>query len=306
MAEAPSMSEAKRALVEKYLRGEFAQQTGADAHARQADSAAAESRESVTPVQTGGSEPPFFFLHGHVARGEFFYFPLARRLRPERPFYAVEPFRFDGLPVPPSFSSIAAAHLKSLRAVSPEGPYCLGGWCNGALLAYEMARQLHAEGQQVDQLVLMNPVYLRYPAWHRFVRWTIRRVGPALGCGEDKQLELYLWLRHGLRFVAHTLAYVRSADYRKANGFRGFGRDDYPGIYNWSAMDYAPPGLYPGRVAVIWSGAQPYRSGWRRAEKSEMVEVHILPGRHLYESLDILAERLRTCLAPVVDSRSSA
>ena len=295
--EAPSPSEAKRALVERYLRGEFAKApAGVDVRPKQPDSAAAESRESVTPVQTAGSEPPFFFLHGHVARGEFFYFPLARRLGRDRPFYAVEPYRFEGLPVPPPFISIAAAHLKSLRAVSPEGPYSLGGWCNGALLAYEMARQLHDEGQVVEQLVLMNPVYLRYPAWHRFVRWAIIRLGKAAGVGEDKQLEFYLWLRNCLRFLVHVVAYVRSADYRRSTGFDGFRQDDYPGIYNWTAMDYMPSGPYTGKTAVIWSGSQPYRQGWRKAEKSQAVEVHVLPGRHLYDSLDALAERLRRCL----------
>ena len=303
MSETPSLSEAKRALLEKYLRGDLPHASAAvAAHPEQSDSAAAESRERVVPIQTGGSKRPFFFLHGQWELGGFFCFPMARALGPDRPFYAVEPYRFDGLPVPPPFHAIAAAHLKSLRAVAPEGPYSLGGWCNGALLAYEMARQLLAQGQEVDKLVLMDPVYLQYPAGLRFVRGTIGRLGKSVGVGEDKQLELYLWLRQGYRWLRHMFTYVRSPDYRRSSGFAGLGREDYPGMYDWTAMDYRPPSLYPGKITFFWSVTQPFRRGWRSVEAANEIEVHILPCRHmtcLNEYLDDLAERLRKSLVGV-------
>src|SRR5205807_2008150 len=94
----------------------------------------------------------------------FYCYQLARALGPEQPFHALEPYRFEGLPAPPPFEELAAAHLRAVRAVQPAGPYRLGGWCNGGLLAYEMARQLHAAGEEVDRLVLMDPVTLVYPA----------------------------------------------------------------------------------------------------------------------------------------------
>src|SRR2546426_110717 len=82
----------------------------------------------------------------------------------------LEQYQFDGLPIPPTIETMAAAHIKSMRAVQPEGPYLLGGWCNGGLVAYEMARQLHAVGQAVDLLVLMDPMYLGYRTRRRLLR----------------------------------------------------------------------------------------------------------------------------------------
>src|SRR5207249_7517229 len=114
-------------------------------------------RERAVAVQTGGSKRPFFFLHGQFEGNAFFCYSLARDLGQDQPFYVLEPYRFDDLPVPPTFEAMAAAHIKSLREFQHEGPYLLAGWCNGGLVAYEMARQLQAEGQKVDLLVLMDP-----------------------------------------------------------------------------------------------------------------------------------------------------
>jgi hypothetical protein len=162
-----------------------------------------------------------------------------------------------------------------------------------------MARQLHAQGQQVGELVLMDPVYLQYPARLRFVRGTINSLGTSLGVRENKQLELYLSLRQGYRWLQHMFSYARSSDYRKSNGFAGLGREDYPGIYDWSAMGYRPPNLYPGRITFFWSVTQPFRRGWRSVEAANETDVQVLPCRHmtcLNEYLDDLAERLRKSL----------
>ena len=114
-------------------------------------------RAALVVVQTGKSKRPFFFLHGQWRGGAFYSRELARRMGPEQPFYLLEPYKFDGLAVPPSFEEMAVAHLETLRRVQPEGPYLLGGWCNGGLMAYEMARQLREQGQTVELLVMMDP-----------------------------------------------------------------------------------------------------------------------------------------------------
>jgi hypothetical protein len=205
MSDAPQLSEAKRALLEKYLRGDLSQKAAA-AHviSQHAEAEVADQRERVVPVQTGGCKRPFFFLHGHWQGAPFFCFSLARELGSDQPFYALEPYQFDGLPVPPTVETMAAAHLKSMRAVQPEGPYLLGGWCNGGLVAYEMARQLHAAGQAVDLLVLMDSMYLGYLTRRRLLREVISRLGDLIGLGPDKQLDWFL----RLLYVCKPLQYV--------------------------------------------------------------------------------------------------
>ena len=132
----------------------------------------ARSRPPIVTVQTGGSRPPFFFLHGDFTKGAFYCFPLAQALGSDQPFYAIEPYCFDDLRLPLSIEAMAATHIETLRTVQPEGPYLLGGFCNGALLAYEMARQLHADGQKLDLLLLIDPMPLGpfYPVCHRINR----------------------------------------------------------------------------------------------------------------------------------------
>src|SRR5215831_125458 len=172
MPDTPELSEAKRALLEKYLRGDLSQKAAAQVISRPAEVEVTEQRERVVPVQTGGSRQPFFYLHGDWTGRAFYCYPLARALGADQPFYILEPYNFDDLPAPPAFEAIAAAHLKSMRAIQPEGPYLLGGWCNGGLLAYEMALQLYEEGQKVDLLVLMDSDYpaSAYPASIRLAR----------------------------------------------------------------------------------------------------------------------------------------
>src|SRR5438128_3048098 len=161
--------EIKRTLLEKYLQAKRSQPAAvADSavHSTEVEEADAVP-DGVVAIQRYGSKQPFFFLHGDWINGAYWCFPLAHEQGSDQPFYALDPFRFDGLPVPPSLETMAAAHLKSLRTVQPEGSYLLGGFCNGALLAYEMARQLHAESQKLDLLVLIDPMGLVYPAHNR-------------------------------------------------------------------------------------------------------------------------------------------
>ena len=51
---------------------------------------------------------------------------------------------------------MAAQYVADLRAVQPHGPYHLGGYCFGGNVAFEMARQLEADGEEVALLALLN------------------------------------------------------------------------------------------------------------------------------------------------------
>jgi thioesterase domain-containing protein len=51
---------------------------------------------------------------------------------------------------------MASAHLTSVRALQPHGPYVLGGECVGGVVAYEMAQQLVAAGETVAALILLD------------------------------------------------------------------------------------------------------------------------------------------------------
>jgi pimeloyl-[acyl-carrier protein] synthase len=299
---AAQLSEAKRALIAQML-GADVPQTPTSAHVSDARLRTdPEERQRVVEVQRGGSKRPFFFLHGQFKDGPFFCYPLARSLGLDQPFYALEPYSFEGLRTPPTFEEIAAAHLRSLRAVQPEGPYLLGGWCNGGLLAYEMARQLRAQDQRVELVVLMDPVDLVYPRRLRALHGTVSRAGKLLRLGKDSQLDWLLRLRHLAASPRHVYRYLRYPAYRRDRASWRFGRGDYPGVYDWIAMGYRPADLYPGKIVFLWSVTQPFRRGWSAVEAANDVEVHVLPCEHitcLNEYLDDLGELLRLRLAAI-------
>ncbi|MFD2122946.1 thioesterase domain-containing protein [Streptomyces cirratus] len=58
-----------------------------------------------------------------------------------------------------SVEELAAAHVAALRRTRPAGPYHLAGWSFGGLLAYEMAAQLRAAGEEVATLTLLDTAY---------------------------------------------------------------------------------------------------------------------------------------------------
>lgn len=112
---------------------------------------------AIAEIQAGSGGRPFFYLHGDFNGGGFYCRNLARHLDPGQAFQVVHPFGLAGQPAPVRLELMAAEHLQRIRAVQPEGPYLLGGHCNGALEAYEIAQQLRAGGQEVQLLVLIDP-----------------------------------------------------------------------------------------------------------------------------------------------------
>ncbi len=113
----------------------------------------------VEPLQRGGQRPPFFCIPGG-ASDIIVFRPLSALLGPDQPFYGLQAHGLDGTktdaPVIP-ITELAGYFIKEIRAIQPKGPYQIGGHCFGALLAYEIAQQLHVQGQPVALLALFDP-----------------------------------------------------------------------------------------------------------------------------------------------------
>jgi thioesterase domain-containing protein/acyl carrier protein len=133
---------------------------------------------SIVEIQPRGSRPPLFLVHG-VGGGMFWgYTNLARHLGPHQPVYAFKSRGLDGRPEFDSIEAMAAAYVADLRAFQPHGPYHVGGYCFGGNVAFEMARQLRAQGERLALLALMNcaPPNSSYTR----IRWNVRFVGQLL------------------------------------------------------------------------------------------------------------------------------
>ncbi|MGO9087691.1 MAG: non-ribosomal peptide synthetase [Candidatus Sulfotelmatobacter sp.] len=123
------------------------------------------SWSSLTPIRAGGAKPPLFLMHSHGGN-VLEYYPLAKYLDADQPVYALQARGLDGhIRKDQSFEEMAEAHLAELRSLQPEGPYFLGGYCLGGLLALEAAHQLSIVGEEVALVVLIqsiNPTYARF------------------------------------------------------------------------------------------------------------------------------------------------
>lgn len=98
---------------------------------------------------------------------------LLQALRSGPPVYVLQARGVDGKAEPhASVPAMAAEYLTALRGVQPHGPYALGGFSFGGLVAYEMARQLAAEGEVTDFLGLVDtqvhPSHLTLSEWLTF------------------------------------------------------------------------------------------------------------------------------------------
>ncbi len=280
-------------------------------------------RAKVVTVQAGGARRPFFFLHGDWYGGGFYCMNLARGLDREQPFYVLEPYEFDRVQVPLTFEEMASAHIETMRAVQPEGPYLLGGFCNGGLVAYEIARQLHAVGQKVDLLVLIDPAT---PHAHRSLRKVISRFGSLMHMNQNTQLNWFLrylyWKIPSYRTKVQESKNLRTPEQVELEGkrkeIRGAGfalpqlnipgltpealRYQWSGIYRWVGANYTP-GPYPGTLTLFWSSqAFSHRVNWQKVSGAKEVEDHVFPGTHMScrnENLHVVAERLNVCINKV-------
>lgn len=110
----------------------------------------------LVPIQPLGSKPPLFIVH--AIRGSVFpYHHLALALGTDRPVYGLQSRGIDGKHLPIETNrEMAEAYVAAMRKVQPHGPYHLAGYSMGGWIAYEMAVQLRAAGEEVALLAALG------------------------------------------------------------------------------------------------------------------------------------------------------
>jgi len=119
----------------------------------------------VQSVASSGQSSLVFFYDGHSTSGALVG-NLQGGLEPEQPILAIACQGLDGKTMPRSVEEVAAAQLPAILEVQPRGPYRLGGYRNGALVALEAARLSVTAGHEVAVVVLVDPptIVARRPA----------------------------------------------------------------------------------------------------------------------------------------------
>lgn len=255
----------------------------------------APSLDSLVPLEPHGSLPPFFCVHtfiGEVCRG------LAGRFTFDRPFYGLQPRGLDGREAPlTSVEAMAEYYVDQIRRVRPRGPYHIGGYCFGGIVAFEMARQLVASGDEVARLVIIDAAPRNLPDGGGLGKvraginrglYALERVADIVRSPDPASA---LW-RAADRIMKRGLSSARGEDGAlEALRARLDGLSSWPLAYqriasvHYTALLRYVPGIYEGRLTLIRTNERLQRWGiesetWGWEHVARDVEAHRVPGRH--------------------------
>ena len=139
---------------------------------------------ALVSISTAGDRRPLFVVHG-AGGNVMFLWTLARAMTGSRPLYGFQAHGVDGADMPdPSIEVMAERYVTELRA-EHEGPYLLGGYSGGGVVAFEMARQLQALGEKVERAgAVRQPAFRARRRCRRAQQWAnlarnLRRCGYA-------------------------------------------------------------------------------------------------------------------------------
>lgn len=269
----------------------------------------------LIPLHPQGERPPFFCVHpGHG--GVVCYQDLVEKLDQHQPFYAFQAQGLDGVePLVSSVEEMAALYIKNMKTCQGHGPYYLGGWSFGGVVAFEMAQQLVRQGEIVALLaiidsnarILIDLVKNNADEAERahtfndriasFISRLAEGIGLRLPVGIDelKQLPADEQMRYYLNEikVVHRLPEMSLAEmqvyYRAATN-------------NLYAYTYYRPDAYPGDIA-FFSARDGYRVdqhddtlGWQELVQGDLT-VYAIPGTHETIVTPPLVEHLANALS---------
>ena len=256
----------------------------------------------VAEIQPSGSRPSLFWIDG----GPMFL-PLANALGTERPFLGVtlHPPELREVGFQPDLQTIARHLVRTITTIQAEGPYVIGGYCAGGVLAYEVASQLMASGQRVDLLCMIdaqNPTHFRrvdsFSAEFAKLRHHLAGIWRA---GKTSRLDyVALHLKSAYRRILSRSAW---RPVMKSDPFT-LGEIMQPAVAAYR------PGRYAGRVA-LFQAKRPkpldLRPGWAETVTGELIALNF-SGTHqtMLEQPQVqkLASLMNGCLDRIEDSGS--
>jgi thioesterase domain-containing protein len=205
---------------------------------------------------------------------------------------------------------MAAYYIQLLRAQQPRGPYFLGGWCYGGIVAVEMAHQLLAAGQSVAPLFLIETP-APAPSLRNWI-YFLRRLGCALNMTPR---DWHIYLREKAR-------YYRGIQNANEKRFQRVSTDDglaeremeeqnrlleqLETVYepNLRALDFYKSRFYPGKI-ILFNADEPDpalvrdpKYGWLGLAAE--IEIHVISGGHdtvlMEPHVQMLAAKMTECL----------
>jgi len=286
-----------------------------------------QSWRSLVPIQPRGSKPPFFWIHGDSS-GVF----LPRYLGPDQPVYGLEHQSQDGTRAEHTHvKMIASYYFREIKTVQGAGPYFLGGFSFGAVVALELAQQIHDRGEEVALLVLLDPpslsridpdvasVRITDAASPCSLRTELKRHVHNLGQLEAGQQVRYVLSRSVAKITESRTATSLRKTLRRAvwTIYLKLGRrvpltlrgPYILDVYNRARKSHVPH-PYRGRVILFKATNRMYdpERDWEQLMEGD-VEIHEITAEHLQlrqkSYVQLWAPKLKECLMKVQELRKS-
>jgi thioesterase domain-containing protein len=185
---------------------------------------------SIVPIKPEGGRPPIFAVSGHGG-DVFCLLPLARHLHVEQPVIGVQPPGLDGTEPLKSVEALARYEIEQIRRYRPHGPYLIAGHCAGGTLAFEVAQQLVAAGQQVALLALIGSPFPTMFGRASLMKLRLSSYAKALTPGAfTRRLQLRLERQKAQAVVGSAaLAARQRVEGATVAAVRGYAPRPYPG-----------------------------------------------------------------------------
>jgi len=246
----------------------------------------------LVPIQTSGSKPPFFCIHGINGTVVRFH-DLSRYLGSDQPFYGLQAQGLDiGQACHTRTEEMASHYLKEIRSVQSQGPYFIGGYSLGGVIAFEMAQQLAAQGEEDTVVVLFDA---HFPG----------RKSPSISRKAALLTALRVPASQRWTYLSRILTAPLRAIHRKVHVARLPRNSKRVRNTCLRAESEYTPQPYSGRVILFRSNHEPLgqvsdpRAGWREYA-TRGLEIHEIAGNHenilLEPQVRFVAQRLKVCL----------
>ncbi len=267
-----------------------------EANSDDAPKTAAVSAKKAAPpelcVYSENKGPKLVFVHTGNTGSEAYY-QLAARIGSEISFAVIEPFNLYHMDQARyGIQNIAANYIDILKRHQPKGPYLLGGWCYGGVVAHEMACQLERSGEEVRHLFMLDA--------HALADETLREMSKGVSSQIDRTYfetsPLFAELRESgmLEAMVSNAAHVTEDLANHAPSF-------FHGGVTYFKPDQIPGGA-TGDNRKYWEKMMEFDAGnYERYCDAEKLKIIHTPHEHDLmmdgPSLDVIApEIMRVCL----------
>ncbi len=266
---------------------------------------------SLVAIQPNGSQPPLFCVH--PLGGEILcYRDLALHLGSDQPVYGLQPQGLDGKqPLLNRIEDMAAQYIREIQTIQPNGPYYLGGYSLGGIIAYEMARQFQQQGQEVGILAMVDTGLSGSMKRSPFLKRIFIHINNFFQQGPDYlRKKLVGWSKHGKYHLREKYMHLLGMEEPLPSG------DKYINIIeaNLQALKEYTLSIpvYSGRITLLRTDDNSRDSqdiavgvqsdpllGWGNLVTGG-IDLHYIPGSHytLFNEhhVRLLAEKLKDCL----------